>query len=190
MKGKFVVCEGLDAAGKTTVMKHALKKLGNDYVYNKGLTSDTVIGKVAPKIPSTLTFLIELLYNTKRRVKPFLESGKTVLQDRYYLSVLSHVPSSSTWYNKVFVKLFEKYLLKPDTLVYFTVSKEERIKRLLEMGYNKHHYDLISNPTLIDLREEKYSEFYNKFKGTKYKIDTTGKSLDTTIEEFVSGIVS
>lgn len=188
MKRKFILCEGLDAAGKTTVIKEALKKLDEKYVYNKGLTSDTIMGKIAPKIPSTLTFLIELVYNTKKVIEPHLERDKIVLQDRYDISVLSHVPKAERCYNKAVGKLFRRFLLKPDMLIYFTVSKDERIRRLKNQEYKKHHYDLIKNPLLIELREKKYLEFYKDFEGIKYKIDTTKKNLAMIVDEFVSKV--
>lgn len=188
MKGKFIICEGLDAAGKTTIIKESLKRLDEKYVYNKGLTSDTTIGKIAPKIPSTLTFLVELLYNTKKRVEPCLKRGKTVLQDRYDLSVLSYVPKAERWYNKAFIKFFRKFLLKPDILIYFTVLEDERIKRLKNQGYNKYHHILIQDPSLIELREKKYLELYENFNGIKYKLDTTKKDIATTVDEFISKI--
>jgi thymidylate kinase len=189
MKGRFIVCEGLDAAGKTTVIKEALKKMGKSYAYNKGLTSDTLIGKIAPKMPSTLTFLVELMYSTKKKVMPFMEEGKTVLQDRYDMSIISYVPEAERWYNRAFAKILKRFLLKPDMLIYFTVSKSERIKRLKNQAYNKYHYKLINNPELIDLREREYSELYENFKGEKYKIDTTKENLEITVNRFISKIL-
>jgi len=184
MKGKFIVCEGLDGAGKTTTIKKAMKKLNKNYVYNKGLKSNTLMGKLAPKIPSTFTFLLELLNNTIRKIKPALKSNKIVLQDRYDLSVLSCVPYVDKFYNKLFINFFKRFLLKPDILIYFTVSENERIKRL-KQNKNKYHAKLIKNPKLIKLREKRYSEFYKNFKGAKYKIDTTKKDVKEAANEFV-----
>jgi len=188
MKGKLIVCEGLDAAGKTTIIEEALKRLDKYYIYNKGLISNTIIGKLAPKIPSTFSFMAELAYNTNLIIKPKLRQGYNVLQDRYDLSVLSYIPSAEKSYNKSIAKFFNNFLLKPDILAYFTVSEEERIKRLSAGPYNKYHEILINNPGLIRQREEKYCELYDSFNGKKFKIDTTNRSIDDVVDEFISKV--
>jgi len=185
MKERFIVCEGLDGAGKTTIIKEAIKKLDDSFIYIKGLKSNTFIGKIASKIPVTFTFLLELAWNTKRKIKPALKSNKIVFQDRYDLSLLSYVPKVYRLYNKLLMNIFKKFLLKPDVLIYFTVSFDERIKRL-EQNRNKYHSLLIKNPSLIKLREKKYLELYDNFDGIKFKIDTKKKEIDETVDEFIA----
>lgn len=188
MKGLFIVCEGLDGAGKTTTIREAMKKLDNGFVYSKGLKSDTIMGKIAPKIPSTFTFLLELIYNTHKKIKPALIGKKIILQDRYSLSVLSFVPNVSLFHNRLLIKALQRFLLEPDLLVYFQVEKNERIRRLKGTDSNKHHLSLINNPSLIDLREKAYYQLYESFKGNKHKIDTTGRSKSDVADEFISKI--
>ena len=40
-----------------------------------------------------------------------------------------------------------------------------------------------------ELREKKYSELYENFKGMKYKLDTTKKDIGTAVGEFLSKII-
>lgn len=201
-KRKFIVFEGLDVAGKTTTIKEILNQQprreqrgmvfcnqkDKKYMYSKGLGSDTFIGRIALRKPSTLKFMIELLYLTQTQIKPALRQGKTVLQDRYCFSIKSYVPDAEQLHNKFFIKLANNFLLKPDLLLYFIVSKEERIKRLKKDVNNKYHLYLINNPEKILIREKKYLELYNSFKGEKCIIDTTNRSIDDVVEEVLNRI--
>ncbi len=196
----FVVCEGLDGAGKTTVMQEAIRKLGKKphhgivhcedivrCVYNKGLCSDTLSGRVSRILPCTLTLLIDLVYQTYFIIKPCLKRGKTVFQDRYDLSVLSY-PTARRWHNKLFAALLKPFLIKPDILVYFTVSEKERIRRLKQTRRNKYHSQLIRNPRLIRERENKIEELYSSFGGRKTRIDTTNRKADECGNELITKI--
>jgi len=171
---KLIVCEGLDGSGKTTTIKEAMKQV--DYcVYNKGLCSDTWSGKISKIFPCTLTFMLDLIYQTYFIILPNLLRGRTVFQDRYDNSVLSH-PAMQKWWNKLLAALFLPLLAKPTVLAYFTVSKKERIRRLKSLPYNKYHEELIKNPQRISEREKRFKEFYERFDGKKIRIDTTKKN--------------
>ncbi|MDD5191881.1 MAG: AAA family ATPase [Candidatus Nanoarchaeia archaeon] len=179
MKGLLIICEGLDGTGKTTTIKQLLSnnKENNDYIYSKGIGSDTFIGKLARKFPSTLLFLLELMYIQYRIIKPNLKQNKIILQDRYDLSILSY-PTAEREYNKLIAKIFKPFIIKPDALVYFHASLEEIIKRLSKSSDNKYHKILSKNPHLIISRENKYLDLYTKFNGYKTKIDTTNKTAE------------
>jgi len=181
----FIVCEGLDGAGKTTAIQHAMKNL-DGVVYNKGLNG-TWLGKLGKRIPITLLFLVDLVYQTYFAIKPSLKQGKTVIQDRYDLSVLSH-PDTDKWYNRLCAALLRPFLLKPDVLVYFTVSQDERIKRLRKGPYNFYHRLLVENPDLISEREKQYQKLYDCFDGPKLTIDTTGKTIEQSVNELYPAI--
>lgn len=189
-KGFFIVCEGVDGAGKTTTIDGFLKRKNDEkhYFYSKGLKSDTFIGRIALSHPSTLLFLLELVYVTHKLVKPSLRENKIVLQDRYDFSILAYTPACEKWYNKLAAFLLRPYLIKPDLLVYFDVSLEERIKRLKSSQQNKHHAALIRNPELVYAQEKKFAELLNQYAGRKAYIDTTNKSIDAIVNEFAQKI--
>jgi len=183
----FVVCEGLDGAGKTSSIKKVLEK-HKEFVYSKGIGSKTFFGKMARRFPSTFMFLIELIYITFRSIKPNLGRNKIVLQDRYDFSVITFVPLANRWYNLIIRKIFCSFLEKPDALVYFSVLLGERIKRLRKEEDNKYHILLAENPNLIKIREKEYLNHYNGFNGKKIIIDTTDKSKEKCgeiLEKFV-----
>ncbi len=178
--GKLIVCEGLDCSGKTTAIKEVLKA-HPEWVYSKGMGSDTLMGKFSRKFPSTLTFLVELLYVQQSLVLPNLKHGKTVLQDRHELSISSYVPSTQHWHNRKLIEAFHPGIVPPYALMYFTVPLEERVQRLREKG-TKYEMQMADNSELITLREAEYAREYEKFAGPKLRLDTGEYGIKETAE--------
>ena len=74
MGGKLIVCEGLDCSGKTTAIEEVINS-NPEYVYSKGIGSNSRFGKIARKFPSTWMFLSELVYNTYVHIIPNLKKN-------------------------------------------------------------------------------------------------------------------
>jgi thymidylate kinase len=177
--GYFVVCEGLDAAGKTTSMKHALTALqqaGIEAVYSKGLQTQTFAGRISRCHPSTYTLLGEIAYIDWAVVRPALERDGVVLQDRWFYSVLTHHPLNFP--ERLFGQLLVPCISKPDLLIHFTVSLEERIARLSARNEPLNPDGLLRDPRRITEREERFLYAYAAFPGEKEIIDTTGKTAE------------
>lgn len=178
-KGFFIVCEGLDCAGKTTVIRQAMEYLKKDNFpvsYSKGLKSNTLAGKISNIFPSTASLLTELLYLDNAYVKPSLEKGNNIIQDRWHYSVLSHNPENKI--DKLLEKILVPHLSKPDMLIYFSVSLDERIKRLKQKTKTRDHEILWQNPGLINQKEERFIRYYNDFQGPKAVLDTTNAQVE------------
>lgn len=178
MKGKLIVCEGIDCTGKTTAINKILKK-DKRFIYSKGIGSNTFIGKVSRRFPSTFLFFIELVYFIITKIKPGLKKGNIILQDRYNISITSYVPLTNKWYNKLIIKFFKRFIIKPDAIVYFYLPLEEHIKRLKEKG-TKYEAILSNNPVLIKIRDKEYLKEYKRFKGPKRKINTKDNNIEQT----------
>ena len=182
VNGKLIVCEGLDCTGKTTTIKKVLEPQNEQFIYSKGIGSDTFIGKVSRRFPSTFLFFMELIYHLATKIKPSLKKGKIILQDRYNISITSYVPLTNKWYNQFIIKIFTRFILKPDAIVYFYLPIEEHIKRLKQKGA-KHELILANNPSLIIQRKKEYSNWYHRFQGPKIKINTLKKDITQTAEK-------
>jgi len=190
-EGLFIVCEGLDGAGKTTTIKEFLKKqygAADNYTYSKGLKSNTFMGRIAARKPSTFSFLLELAYVTQTIVKPNLRKNRTVMQDRYYLSVLSYNPDKIKWNDKLAYFLVKPLIKKPDVVVYFKVDLEERIRRLKMGSENRYHSLLIKNPGLVYEREKSYLQLLDNLDCRKAIIDTSKMSIDSAVAALEAAI--
>lgn len=177
------MCDGLDASGKTTTIKKAIETLrekGVDCEYVKGLKSYRLFGMISSIMPSTLTLSLELYAMDLFKTRNLLESGKTVIQDRWFDSVLSH--NKELHRTKVIEYILQR-TTKPDVYVLFDVSIEERIERLMQKEQKDDHSILLQNPEIIHERMERLRERFLNNPAQKYIIDTTGKTVEESGEE-------
>lgn len=102
-KGKFIVLEGADGAGTTTIASYLTDKLetrfGKGSVVSTHEPSDFNIGifireilrsekTVSQGLAMAYLFIADRIDHTTRRIVPALEAGKMVVCDRYYFSTL------------------------------------------------------------------------------------------------------
>lgn len=191
--GKMILFAGLDGAGKTTVSREVIKSMASNYniFYCKGVGSDTFFGRLARRFAKTPLFLCELIWITHFSIKPALIKGRNVLQDKYFFFVASHIPDVEKKLNKLLIRLSGPLLIEPDLIIYFQVSLEERIKRLIpSIQENRFHKMLVDNPELIVQREKKYMERLRPYKDKVIFLDTTGKSIKEVVEITKEKIIS
>jgi len=144
-KPKFIVFEGIDGSGKSTISNLLFEKLRlqKEEVYKTFEPTDSPIGSVIKNILNKriisddktigALFLADRLDHIQNPVSgmlQYLEQGKHVISDRYYYSSYAyHVPMlDMDWViaaNKVCADL-----LRPDIVFYIDISAEESMKRL------------------------------------------------------------
>lgn len=191
--GKFVLFEGLDKSGKTTVMKKVAESIAHDYdfFYCKGLGPNTFLEQVTRHCPNTFLILLGLVYATYFLIVPALKNRKIVLQDRYIFTIMSHVPSVERMWNRLLVKLFSPLFFESDLILYFQVSIEERSRRLKSSSeISRSHRALINKPDLIIRREKKMRELLDSYRHKTIIIDTTDKTIEETGELVAKKIIS
>ncbi|MBN1156405.1 hypothetical protein JXA85_02230 [Candidatus Woesearchaeota archaeon] len=184
MTGKLIVIEGVNGAGKTHSIKHALPML-EGIKYNKGFSSTGLWSHCIHEHPHSLTYYIDLVIRTRTQVIPSLHEGFDVLQDRYVQTVDSFLPDAEYLHNQVFRKLLNPLFLEPNLYIHFTAAAETVAARLTRDRRDEYRTDLASHPELIKRREEKYREIYENLACPKHVIDTTGRSSRECGDELV-----
>jgi thymidylate kinase len=181
-KGKLILFEGLDGAGKTVTIRAMLAKLSrSDIVYCKGMGSNSFFGRLARRFGKTIFFLLEQVGTTFFAIKPALRQGKIVFLDRYFFSVASH----SRQLNKTLIALAEHFLVEPDLIFYFRVGREERIRRLKNLRFNRYHQMLLDFPTLIDERENNFAEILQPYREKTIKVSTDLEPVEKIAADLV-----
>ncbi len=144
-RGKFIVFEGIDGSGKSTISKLLFEKLnehtGN--VYKTFEPTDSPIGSVIRNIlnrrivsdDKTIAALfladrLDHIQNKQTGILQFLEKETHVVCDRYYYSSYAyHVPPlAMDWVidaNKICAEL-----LRPDIVFFLDISVEVSMERL------------------------------------------------------------
>lgn len=175
-RGKFILVEGMDGAGKTTILKAVLPLLQKNYpvVYLKGMGRDTFFGRIAKRFAKTIFFLLELAYVTFFELRSALKRGQVVLMDKYFFFVESHIPETDTKLNRFLLRCFKPLMIKPDKIIYFTVSPEERTRRLKSLPWSRHHQRLIDNPGWSMRRELAYIQAIRKSGAPVIYLGNTG----------------
>jgi thymidylate kinase len=182
--GRLIIFEGINAAGKTTLIKTVLESRP-EWLYVKGLGDPkTAWGRFARRYPSTLTMLLELLISNYTVVRPALKAGKSVLHDRYFSSVMVF-HTASRWHNRLLGKIFRSFLQKPDLIFLIDVSTEESLRRMKQVAINPFHDLYLSHPDLID-RERNL--FRKLLADPVINIDTTKRKLTEAVLQVLQQI--
>lgn len=139
-KGKLIVIEGIDGAGKTTFAKalyENLKKKGRPVVFSSEPTS----GPFGEKIKTFLTkkesdsqklrflFLKDRIWHVENIIIPSLEKGAFIILDRYYLSTLAYQSSQGFPFKELLIEN-ETIAPIPDLVIYLDIPLEIAIERM------------------------------------------------------------
>lgn len=188
MKNKYFVFEGIDCSGKTTAINETIKRLGKeDYIYVKGIGSNSLLGRLAKRIHHTSIFCLELVYNHLFKVRPIMKRGKCILQDRNIISITSYLSEYKRRKNRFIIKLAKRLTLAPDAIVYLHLPLNERINRL--KSKNGYYESVLSkHPEIINAREIEYKRWYSQFDNPKISIDTGKNNISQTTEKITDFI--
>jgi len=176
VSSKFIVFEGLDCSGKTSVINKILPYYENG-MYSKFMGGNNIFGKLADITHFTSLYLIEIIYLSLFSIRPNMKKNRYIFQDRYIYSMLSFRRSPLSFYHKLLYAIARLFVVKPDLLILLTVTKKERIMRLAK-NKNVYHLFLINNPRVIAERDNEFLKLYNKHVGKKVIVDTSNLQLE------------
>lgn len=139
----FIVFEGIDGAGKTTLRdkfadflienKYDIKKLNEPTasIYGKKirelLKSDTL-----PETNLLLDlFIQDREHNVQNNINPALNSNNIILMDRYFYSNAAYQGASGTSVKKILEMNLKNNFPKPDRIYYVDITPDEALTRIM-----------------------------------------------------------
>ena len=180
-KPKFIVIEGGEGSGKTSILAALKEELGDTIITTRepgGSPYAELIRTAALKTPlaqdapveTTLCLMFAARYdNTKNLIVPALNEGKPVIADRFDASSYTYQVHSQSdgALDKMFWSMRERLTILPDLYVFFDVEPEEGMRRAnrrnqsLMEGKSYDHFD----DRELDFHrkvQQGYREFFKK----------------------------
>ena len=191
MNSRFIVLEGSEGVGKSSHIKtieNYLIKYKIDYILTRepgGTKTGEEIRKIildkeneTDELSDALLFYASRYENYTKKILPALNTGKTVICDRFHYSTLVYqgiVGNNSTVrdLHMIFDEIYKKSI---DHVIYFYTDPEESLKRISSRTVT----DKFESKGLSFLEEisEAYKNVFKKMKNITM-IDTSGDKRDT-----------
>ncbi|KTC66159.1 dTMP kinase (plasmid) [Legionella adelaidensis] len=204
-RGKFIVVEGLEGAGKSTAL-HFLKKLLSANVSELittrepggtrlGETSRQLIKEINPDEPLDARAELLLFYASRVQlieqvIKPALNRGAWVLGDRFELSTFAYQGGGRGLDEEMIARLSSFCLdeFKPDLIFFLDVSPEKGLERAKKRGKT----DRIEQESLLFFKKvyKSYHEHIKKMDNVviinaEQRLLEVQKQIRLTLENFL-----
>lgn len=173
----FIVIEGIDGSGKTSLSNNLVNKLNElgksstrfseptsfesgKYI-RKFLKGDILLSK-KEQIDA---FIFDREISVLKNIKPALQDNKIVVLDRYYYSTAAYQASEDFSPEEILNLNLEKKFPKPDLLFYINIPPELAYKRISSRNDQKEIFESIDELTKIN------SNFHTVLPSTKIILD-------------------
>lgn len=201
VKGKFIVLEGLDGAGKSTHLKLLAKALGEKgrRVYITAEPSSTAAGGIIREtLAGTSTrsaeelaalFLADRInhnMNPSNGIKQFIDKGIDVICDRYYYSSFAYqgLDSDIDWLMDCNLKC--PAILKPDLCVFLDLDPRICAERITSTRLTK---DIFETEETIRQIRGRFSEVFEKLEKTdNIAIINTDRPCEEVAEDILRAV--
>jgi len=185
-KGKIVVIEGTDGAGKTTQAKALVKmlnKAGFPAAYTKEPTDDIIGQFIREKVLSgefaINPLALQYLFNADRimhmeKIEKLLQKGMIIVMDRYFWSAVAYAMADMQaipdWSLVAFSILsFYHQSYAPDFTFLLKISPEVALARIAQSGKHKEIYDnkekLVQTIKAYDFLRKEFKEMFTIIDG-------------------------
>lgn len=179
----FIVLEGLDATGKTTVARALAERLGGRALDTPG----EAIRSVRPTVheglgedqDSRVLFYLATVLAQGGRARRLTAGGVPVVMDRYWLSSVGYGAARGA---RVDVTLLAKSVPSPDLTVVLTLDEAERQRRLAARGCTAEDAETLDpafrETVLQTIRSDRQPEHLRP----TLELDVTGKTVKEVVE--------
>ncbi len=198
-RGRFIVFEGIDGAGKTTQIERLAAKLRAEgrrvaitaeptASVSGGLLRDALGGiqKRTACEMSALFVLDRIFHNVNPNgIEAMLADGYDVICDRYYYSSMAYQGSQTDaeWVRDMNLSCPE--IRRPDLCVFLDLSPEESLRRIAR---DRTSTEIYEKKEILEAVREKFFGVFRELDDRVAIIDTTGLSIDEVAEKVAAAV--
>ncbi|MEM4528696.1 MAG: dTMP kinase [Desulfurococcaceae archaeon] len=157
--GFFIVFEGLDGAGKTTIAKmltERLNEMGLKTIYTYEPTDSDIVkllktsfSELRDPFIDALVFALDRLIHIKTEIVPAIEQGYIVICDRYLYSSVAYQSAHGAPFD--WILEINRYAIKPNIAIYLDVDPSTALRR--KTGYESRFPEFEKYELLAKVRE-------------------------------------
>ena len=184
MKYKFIVVEGVDGSGKSTICNWISQNYNFKKYKSIGEPFASVKNQFSPNkvtIKERFSFLCGEAINNSFIIKENVIENQPVIFDRYYYSTLVYCESLEPGITNEYSFLFNK-LPKPDLVLFIDVNYKTMMNRLSQRDETTYIEQKFSKKDKFELLKENYR---NTIKSNLKVIDNN-YSLESSLEQIKS----
>jgi dTMP kinase len=186
MNPKLIVIDALDGVGKTTV-GHLLAQELNCVFWN---TPGPMLRTLSPQILSCLKdsqlakclFYAASVLSVGQQAKELLDSGTSVIIDRYWLSTISYARARGVYTDLCSV---EESIIKPDISIILELSEKDRQARLYSRGMTSCDFETL-DPRFRNTVWNEMRKYRSNGLGPTHIINTDGMTSSETCAKIKS----
>jgi len=195
----LVVFEGIDGSGKTSLSECVMSRLigkGYNVSWFKNPTDmkwGHAIRKIFengirlhPEVESEM-FRLDRVENVEDQIKPALDDGNIVLQDRYYFSTAAYQGAAGLDWRDI-IRENEEFCAPPNIVFFLSISPEDALSRIDKDGRERTAPEKLEVQRAID---KAYRDIFDHIKsGCAYPIYylDASKDLAQLVDEVVERI--
>ena len=198
-KGRFIVFEGIDGAGKTTQIERLAARLRAEgrrvavtaeptASVSGGLLRDALAGihKRTACEMAALFVLDRIFHNVgPSGIEAMLSEGYDVICDRYYYSSMAYQGSQTDadWVRDMNLKCPE--IRRPDLCVFLDLSPEESMRRIAK---DRTSTEIYEKKEILEAVRARFFHVFRELDDRVEIIDTTGLSIDEVAEKVAAAV--
>ncbi len=191
---KFIVLEGIDGSGKTTLANFLREELSDDSMIFTREPSNSNAGELAKKIANenTSPYYDLFIYLADRAahisfIEKELNKGNSVISDRYWGSTVAYQAASEEISFNYLEKIHQPFILKPNLTVLLDIKPETALERINTNRDNKSKYEKVSFLQKVRSNYLKLAERYNWITiNAEKSLPQVKSEIKQTIEECLS----
>ena len=188
-KGRFIVFEGIDGAGKTTQIERLAARLRAEgrkvtvtaeptVSVSGGMLRDALGGlQKRTACEMAAMFVLDRVFHNVNPdgICAMIDAGYDVICDRYYYSSMAYQGSQTdfTWVRDMNLNCPE--IRRPDLCIFLDLSPDESLARI---GRERTHTEIYEKKEILEAVRRQFLHVFSELDDKVAVIDTTGQSID------------